>query len=48
MNAAFGVRFLPDFFFAGLRAAFFATFLPFDLDFPPFAFFFAAIWSPGK
>ena len=56
MNAAFGVRFLPDDFRRLLfRPAFFAAFLPLDLDdlredfrdedfFP---FFFFAILSPG-
>jgi hypothetical protein len=59
MNAAFGVRFLPeDDFRRVLRPAFFALFLPLDLDdlraedfrdedfFFPL-FFFAAILSPG-
>jgi len=49
MKAAFGFRFLPE----DLRLAFFALFLPFEDDFlaavfPFFAFFFAAILSPGK
>jgi hypothetical protein len=58
MNAAFGVRFLPEDFRRLLfRPAFFAAFLPLDLDddlredfraadfLPPF--FFVAILSPG-
>ena len=56
MNAAFGVRFLPDDFRRLLfRPAFFAAFLPLDLDDLRedflaedfFAFFFVAILSPG-
>jgi hypothetical protein len=58
MNAAFGVRFLPEDFRRLLfRPAFFAAFLPLDLDddlredflaedFLPL-FFFVAILSPG-
>ena len=57
MNAAFGVRFLPEDFRRVLfRPPFFAAFLPLDLDdlredfrdedfLPPF--FFVAILSPG-
>jgi Kef-type K+ transport system membrane component KefB len=56
MNAAFGVRFLPEDFRRLLfRPAFFAAFLPLDLDDLRedflaedfFAFFFVAILSPG-
>jgi hypothetical protein len=58
MNAAFGVRFLPEDFRRLLfRPAFFAAFLPLDLDdlredfrdedFLPPVFFLVAILSPG-
>jgi hypothetical protein len=59
MNAAFGVRFLPEDFRRVFRPPFFAAFLPLDFDdflaedfrdedfFLPLLFFFAAILSPG-